>query len=375
MSILNLLDRPIAYHRAFAAISGSICGGIFLSQAFYWSQRTSDPDGWFWKTQEQWFDETFMTRYEQETARKKLVSIGVLEQKKQGMPAKLFYRIDREALEVKMQKYAGIQHTGVMESNIQACGNPANKRDGIQQTSVMESNIHACGKPTNILYTETTPEITSEITQREEAHPQKALPELEEKSTQDQPIADQSASLSIQQKDSADDETISSETVFAAAPIFQPQKNNATANYEKRFASPHKYPALIEAGHGDIMIGTGYLDFDPIVVEVAVLHLKKHELACEVGDGKRFISNRIKQADWAAIELLKESAATIATNRKKTEAAIAASTNSESEYYDTTRYYVPEAPVIDVEARAKATEGGRAKMREILAEAKKKRAS
>ena len=123
------------------------------------------------------------------------------------------------------------------------------------------------------------------------------------------------------------------------------------------------------------MIGTGYLDFDPIVVEVAVLHLKKHELACEVGDGKRFISNRIKQADWAAIELLKESAATIATNRKKTEAAIAASTNTNGEYYDTSRYYVPEAPVIDVEALAKSTEGGRAKMREILAEAKKKRAS
>ena len=65
------------------------------------------------------------------------------------------------------------------------------------------------------------------------------------------------------------------------------------------------------------MVGTGYLDFDPIVVEVAVLHLKKHELACEVGDGKRFISNRIKQADWAAIELLKESAATIATIARK----------------------------------------------------------
>ena len=168
MSILNLLDRPIAYHRPFAAISGSICAGIFLSQAFYWSQRTSDPDGWFWKTQEQWFDETFMTRYEQETARKKLVAIGVLEQKKQGIPAKLFYRINRKALEVKMQnyadKYAGIQHTGVMESNIQACGNPANRRDEFPHTGVMDSNKQACGKPTNILYTETTPEITSEIT-------------------------------------------------------------------------------------------------------------------------------------------------------------------------------------------------------------------
>ena len=158
-------------------------------------------------------------------------------------------------------------------------------------------------------------------------------------------------------------------------PTFQTQANNATANYEKRFANPHKYPALIEAGHGDIMIGTGYLDFDLTLIEVAILHLKKCKLPFEVGDGKRFISNRIKQADWAAIELLKESAATIAGDRKKTEAAIAASANSGSEYYDTSRYYIPEPPVIDLEARAKATEGGRAKMRETIAQALKNRAS
>jgi len=158
-------------------------------------------------------------------------------------------------------------------------------------------------------------------------------------------------------------------------PKFQPQANNATANYEKRFANPHKYPALTEAGHGDIMVGMGYLDFDPTLVEVAILHLKKCKLPFEVGDGKRFISNRIKQADWAAIELLKESAATIAGDRKKTEAAIAASANSGSEYYDTSRYYIPEPPVIDLEARAKATEGGRAKMRETIAQALKNRAS
>ncbi len=175
MSILNLLDRPIAYHRTFAAISGSICAGIFLSQAFYWSQRTADPDGWFWKTQEQWFDETFMTRYEQETARKKLVAIGVLEQKKQGIPAKLFYRINRKALEIKMQKYADsfaeIQQTGVMESSKQVCGKPTGKDDGFPHTGVMDSNIQACGKPTSILYTETTSEIISETTPETDQYP------------------------------------------------------------------------------------------------------------------------------------------------------------------------------------------------------------
>lgn len=158
-------------------------------------------------------------------------------------------------------------------------------------------------------------------------------------------------------------------------PTFQPQTNNATERFENQFKNPQRHVGLIESGHGDIMSGKGLLDFEPTLVEVAILHLKKCKLPFEVLDGKRFILNRIRQADWAAIELLKESAATIAGDRQKTEAAIAASVSSDSEYYDTSRYCIPEPPVIDLEARAKATEGGRAKMRETIAQALKNRAS
>ena len=158
-------------------------------------------------------------------------------------------------------------------------------------------------------------------------------------------------------------------------PNFQPQANNATERFENQFKNPQKHFGLIESGHGDIMTGTGLLDFHPRLVEVAILHLKKCKLPFDVLDGKRFILNRIRQADWAAIELLKESAATIAGDRQKTEAAISASANPDGEYYDNARYYASEPPVIDLEARAKATEGGRAKMRETIAQALKNRAS
>jgi|GEM_PF-1815925 len=174
MSILNLLDRPIAYHRPFAAISGSVCGGVFLSQAFYWSQRTSDPDGWFWKTQEQWFDETFMTRYEQEAARKKLIAIGVLEQKRQGLPAKLFYRIDRKALEIKLQNYA-------------------DKYVEFPHTCLRETSRQVCGKPADNLYTENTSETTSSLDQdcgkasiESESEPDRAQKEALAKQESDQ---------------------------------------------------------------------------------------------------------------------------------------------------------------------------------------------
>jgi hypothetical protein len=42
----TILTRPIAFHRLFADIGGSVGGGVFLSQLYYWSERTVDPEGW-----------------------------------------------------------------------------------------------------------------------------------------------------------------------------------------------------------------------------------------------------------------------------------------------------------------------------------------
>ena len=95
----ELLDRPIAYHRILARIAGSVSGGVFLSQALYWSKRTTLPDSWFYKTADEWFDETFLTRREQETVRKRLTAIKVLDEQKRGVPAKLYFRVNLEELE------------------------------------------------------------------------------------------------------------------------------------------------------------------------------------------------------------------------------------------------------------------------------------
>jgi hypothetical protein len=51
-------------------------------QMTYWTNR-SDDDGWVYKTQEEWEEETGLSRYEQR-ARKKLRSIGVLLEKRKG---------------------------------------------------------------------------------------------------------------------------------------------------------------------------------------------------------------------------------------------------------------------------------------------------
>jgi hypothetical protein len=93
-----LTDRPIAYHAVLAKAVGSATAGIFLSQLLYWTPRAQDKDGWIYKTQEDIYGETALTRWEQETARKKLRSVGILVEKRAGVPSRLFFRIDMGAL-------------------------------------------------------------------------------------------------------------------------------------------------------------------------------------------------------------------------------------------------------------------------------------
>jgi hypothetical protein len=96
---LDLLDRPIAFHRIFATLAGSATAGLMLSQAFYWSRRTKDSGGWFYKTQAEWEEETALGRSEQETARKRLRRTSFWQEKRCGLPAKLYFRIDLAELE------------------------------------------------------------------------------------------------------------------------------------------------------------------------------------------------------------------------------------------------------------------------------------
>ncbi len=105
----ELLARPIAYHPIFAKIAGGAVPGIFLSQAFYWTNiiELTNPsrDGWFYKTRDDWQLETLLTRREQETARRQLRSLGILEEKRQDVPARLYYRLNKTALLALLQAY------------------------------------------------------------------------------------------------------------------------------------------------------------------------------------------------------------------------------------------------------------------------------
>ncbi len=161
--LATLLTRPIAFHRIFAAVGGGACAGLFLSQAFYWTPRTKDADGWFYKTQQEWEEETALTRREQESVRKQLAAKNLLEEKKEGVPCRLYYRINKEGL------------MRAINAHLEAanCSEPqfVQKR----QAGMAESAKLERAKAPNYIEAEITPEITPENTHTPSLSPPSAI--------------------------------------------------------------------------------------------------------------------------------------------------------------------------------------------------------
>lgn len=107
--ITNLLresDKPIAYYKIFAEITGCVKAALLLSQALYWSPRSSLKNGWFWKSMLEWEEETGLSRFEIQSARRKLVKLGFMEETRKGVRpgAQMHYRVDFQAIQSAINK-------------------------------------------------------------------------------------------------------------------------------------------------------------------------------------------------------------------------------------------------------------------------------
>ncbi len=160
-NFLQLVDRPIAFQRSFVRLGVGITGALLLSQIVYWQNRMEG--NWFYKTQSDLEEETGLTRYEQEGARKKLVSCGVLEEAKRGIPAKLYFRVNQERLEELL--LGENQHAAMGKTNKQGCGISANSDAENQHAGMGKTNEQSCGNSASIHtvdYQETTQKINTE---------------------------------------------------------------------------------------------------------------------------------------------------------------------------------------------------------------------
>lgn len=113
----DLLDRPIAFNPAYKRLTGSTNAALFVSQCWYWTKITTDPDGWFYKTRADWMEETGLTEDELDGARKISRGLGITEENLKGVPATLYYRLNKEKLLSLLGfQFPEKQDTGVPET-------------------------------------------------------------------------------------------------------------------------------------------------------------------------------------------------------------------------------------------------------------------
>ncbi len=103
--VLEVFDLPITFHRCLIAVTGSVTAALMTSQALAWSEQLGpEMEGWFCKSQGDWTEETGLSRWEQDTARRVLRNCGLLDERKMGMPARLWFRVNRARLAAALRE-------------------------------------------------------------------------------------------------------------------------------------------------------------------------------------------------------------------------------------------------------------------------------
>lgn len=113
---LKDVGRPVAYFPQLAKFLGGVKPAILLGQAFYWSERT-DESGEFWKSQQDFADETGLTIEELRAARKILAEKRILQSRYARIEHRLYFRINRERLDALW-----LTRNGHVEKSQVACG-------------------------------------------------------------------------------------------------------------------------------------------------------------------------------------------------------------------------------------------------------------
>ena len=109
---LQSIGRPIAYYPSLNRITGGALPTILLCQLIYWSDKGMEPEGWIFKSREELFYETGLTRWDQERARLELRQRGFLKEKFAGMPRRLYFQVQHGAINAAWESRTGWLYVG-----------------------------------------------------------------------------------------------------------------------------------------------------------------------------------------------------------------------------------------------------------------------
>ena len=93
-------ERKITIPKIYLELTGDYPTAALLNQMIFWSDKTKRTDGFFYKTYEDWEEETTLSEYQVRRSSKRLKELGVLEtklKKANGSPT-LHYKVNMDKL-------------------------------------------------------------------------------------------------------------------------------------------------------------------------------------------------------------------------------------------------------------------------------------
>ena len=127
-------ERPVAYHRIYAKITGSITAGLLLSQIAYWWYGPAGKRP-FYKTDDDFMSELELGLYELKGAKEKLKKMQLVTMKRRGMPAKTYYSLEETQL-LEQISSCGENHELVMgKTTNKLAEKPTTITDNTSQTT------------------------------------------------------------------------------------------------------------------------------------------------------------------------------------------------------------------------------------------------
>jgi hypothetical protein len=101
-----LPNRTVGYSPDLARAVGGATIGLFLNQLLFLSDKGHNPEGWVYKSEAEMGKETGLTKREQQTARRKLLALGVIAIMRGGWKNTYHFKVMWERL---YQVIAGVQ--------------------------------------------------------------------------------------------------------------------------------------------------------------------------------------------------------------------------------------------------------------------------
>jgi hypothetical protein len=100
-----LPNRTVGYSPDLARAVGGVTIGLFLSQLLFLSDKGANPEGWVYKSEAEMGRETGLTKREQQTARRKLLSLGVIAIERRGFRFSYHFKVIWERLYQVIEKF------------------------------------------------------------------------------------------------------------------------------------------------------------------------------------------------------------------------------------------------------------------------------